>query len=518
MALAENRLAGSWRTLPAGWQALSGPKKIAVLVLTVALLFTLFFLGQALSRPRMAPLFSGLEPADAGRIVAKLQELAVTYSLANEGGTVLVPQDMVYDLRIRLASEGSLVGGGAGFELFDQTRLGATDFNQRLDFQRALQEELRRTIVQLEEVEQARVHLALPEPSVFIRETVNPSAAIVLKLSPFSRLKQDQVRGIVFLVAGSVEGLLPENITVVDTQGNILNGDVVGADHAAQLAETTLRQLEVRRDFEKEIELRVQRMLERVHGPGQALVMLTAEMDFDSRETTTVTFADEGVPRSRTAREETFQGTGGALPGEVGTDANIPGYAFAGGGGASEYSRTDETVNYELNETTERQLVAPGRLLRLHAAVVVNDKDGSLTESQLQQTQEVVAAALGFQEGRGDSISVQGMNFEEEYLEEARLAMDLAAQAAERRQYIMYGASALAALIVLLAMRKMLRGRRDTKLAAELAGLQMAAAVAGPLAERELSKEQQLHQSVRQLVEREPDTTAHLIRAWMVEE
>lgn len=103
-------------------------------------------------------------------------------------------------------------------------------------------------------------------------------------------------------------------------------------------------------------------------------------------------------------------------------------------------------------------------------------------------------------------------------MEEARLAMDLAAQAAERRQYIMYGASALAALIVLLAMRKMLRGRRDTKLAAELAGLQMAAAVAGPLAERELSKEQQLHQSVRQLVEREPDTTAHLIRAWMVEE
>lgn len=515
-----NQGATGWRALPATWQALSGPKKLAVLVLAAALLVTLFFLGQVIARPRMASLFTGLEPAEAGRIVDKLKELAVPYSLADEGRTILVPADRVYDMRIQLAGDATLAGGAAGFELFDQTKLGASDFNQRLDFQRALQEELRRTIVQLDEVEQARVHLALPEPSVFIRETAAPSASIVLKLRPFSELRQAQVRGIVSLVAGSVEGLLPENITVIDTQGNILNAELASADPAGQAAEASFRQLEVRRTFEKELEQRVQRMLERVYGPGQALVMVTAELDFDSRETTTVSFADEGVPRSRTATEETFRGTG-AAPAEAGTDTNIPGYVFTEAGD-SEYSRSDETVNYEINETRQRELTAPGRLLRLHTAVVLNDKGGSLTDTQLQQSREIVAAALGFQEGRGDSINVQGMNFETGYLEEAQTAMDRAAQAEERRQYIIYGALFLAGLIVLFTLLRVLRGWREVRLERELAGLQLqsAAPLQGATAEEEAlqAKEQRLHQRVRQMAEKEPDMTVHLIRAWLVEE
>ena len=129
-------------------------------------------------------MFTG-QAADAGRIAAKLQELGVDYELDQEGQTILVKDVEVYDLRIQLASDGALMGGSAGFELFDKTKLGATEFERRLDYQRALQEELRRTIVQLEEVEQARVHLTLPEPSVFVTETAAPSASIVLKLNPF---------------------------------------------------------------------------------------------------------------------------------------------------------------------------------------------------------------------------------------------------------------------------------------------------------------------------------------------
>jgi flagellar M-ring protein FliF len=492
-----------------------------VLVLTAVLLVTFFFLGRVVVTPRMASLFTGLEPAEADRIVDKLKELAVPYSLADEGRTILVPAEQVYEMRIQLAGDGALVGGGAGFELFDQTKLGATDFNRRLDFQRALQEELRRTIVQLDEVEQARVHLALPEPSVFIREAAAPSASIVLKLRPFSELRQAQVRGIVSLVAGSVEGLSPENITVIDTRGNILNANLVAADPAGQAAEASLRQLDVRRGFEKELEQRVQRMLERVHGPGQALVMVTAEMDFDSRETTTVTFADEGVPRSRTATEEVFRGTGTA-PAEAGTDTNIPGYVLAGAGGDSEYTRSDETVNYEINEIRERALTAPGRLISLHTAVVLNDKGDGLTETQLQQSREIVAAALGFQEARGDSINVQGMNFETGYLEEARTAMDRAAQAEERRQYIMYGALFLAGLIVLFTLLRAFRGWREDRLERELVGLQLKAAApmhaATPEDEALQAREQRLHQRVRQMAEKEPDMTVHLIRAWLVEE
>jgi flagellar M-ring protein FliF len=494
------------------------PEKISAVVLVAALFLTLFFLGQVIMRPRMAPLFSGLEPADAGKIAGKLQEMGVPYSLANEGRTILVGQDRVYDVRIQLASDGSLIGGGVGFELFDQTKLGATDFNRRLDYQRALQEELRRTIVQLDEVEQARVHLALPEPSLFIQDSANPSASIVLKLSPFSRLQKEQVRGIVYLVAGSVEHLQVDDVTIIDTQGNILSDLVDVLDPSAQLAESTLRQLDVKRTFEKELEQRVQRVLERVLGPGQAVAMMTAEFDFDSRETTIITFGNEGVLRSQSLLEEAFEGTGGALPTEAGTDSNIPGYVFTRTGD-TQYEKRDETANYEINEMTERQIRAPGHLIRLHAAVVVNDKGGNLTNAQLQQIRETVVSAVGFQEVRGDSISVQGMNFDTSHVEEARQAFDEARQQEMIRQYATAGAFVLAGLIVFFALLRMVRKRREADLDAQLAGLPLAANIEGqPLGEQELSEEQQMHQRVRQMADKEPEAVAYLLRVWLAEE
>ncbi|MBS4032698.1 MAG: flagellar M-ring protein FliF [Clostridiales bacterium] len=515
----ESRTPWNLRELPAKWQALSNPKKISAVVLVTALFLTLFFLGQVITRPRMAPLFSGLEPADAGKIAGKLQEMGVPYSLANEGRTILVGQDRVYDVRIQLASDGSLIGGGVGFEIFDQTKLGATDFNRRLDYQRALQEELRRTIVQLDEVEQARVHLAMPEPSIFIQDAANPSASIVLKLSPFSRLKKEQIRGIVYLVAGSVEHLQADDVTIIDTQGNILSDMVDVLDPSAQLAESTLRQLDVKRTFEKELEQRVQRVLERVLGPGQAVAMMTAELDFDARETTVITFGNEGVLRSQSLLEESFEGTGGALPAEAGTDSNIPGYVFAQAVGDTQYEKRDETANYEINETTERQIRAPGHLLRLHAAVVVNDKGGNLTNAQLQQIRETVVSAVGFQQERGDSISVQGMNFDTSHVEEARQAFDEARQQEMIRQYATAGALLLASMIVLFALLRMVRKRREADLDAQLAGLPVAANIQSkPLAEQELTEDQQMHQRVRQMAEKEPESVAYLLRAWLADE
>jgi flagellar M-ring protein FliF len=510
----ETQVGWSPQELPERWRQLSNPRKISAIILAVAIVFTLFFLGHTLSRPRMAPLFSALDPADAGRIVAKLHEMAVPYTLDDEGRTILVRADRVYDVRIQLASDGSLIGGGAGFELFDQTKLGATDFNRRLDFQRALQEELRRTIVQLEEVEQARVHLALPEPSVFIQDTAEPSASIVLRLSPFSRLKPEQIRGIIYLVSGSVENLQVDRISVIDTHGNILSNTLEDLDPTSQLAEATLKQMEVKRAFEREIEQRVQRMLERVVGPGQAIAMMTAELDFDAHESTVITFGTEGVPRSETITSESFEGTGGFMPGEAGTDSNIPGYVFVPQGGESSYERNDETTNYEINETTERQVRAPGRLMRLHAAVVVNDKGGELTQAQLNQIQEAVQSAVGYQIERGDSVSVQGMNFDTTAMDEARNEFDQALRQEQIRQYATAGAIVLAFLIVAFALWRMVRNRRERELEEQLAVLP----VLPQTEEQPVTREQQLHQRVRQLAEKEPDSVAYLIRAWLTEE
>ncbi len=516
----DERTTWSLDGLSSRWQALSNPKKVSVIVLVTAFFITVFFLGQFIARPRMAPLFSGLEPADAGKIAGKLQEMGVHYSLANEGRTILVGQDRVYDVRIQLASDGSLIGGGVGFELFDQTKLGATDFNRRLDYQRALQEELRRTIVQLDEVEQARVHLALPEQSIFIQDSANPSASIVLKLSPFSRLKKEQIRGIVYLVAGSVEHLQAGDVTVIDTQGNILSDLVDVLDPSAQLAESALRQLDVKRTFEKELEQRMQKTLERVLGPGQAVAMMTAEFDFDSRETTIITFGNEGVLRSHSLLEESFEGTEGAVPAEAGTGSNIPGYVFSQAGGDAKYERRDETSNYEINEITERQVMAPGRLLSLHAAVIVNDKGGKLTTAQLQQIHDIVVSAIGFQDERGDSISVQGMNFDTSHVDEARVAFDEAKQQEMIRWYVNIGAVILASLIVFFALFRMFRKRHEDSLDAELAKLSRPVAVENqPLEEQqELSEEQQMHQRVRQMADSEPEAVAYLLRTWLTDE
>jgi len=503
------------------WLDLSLAKKVAAGILAVALICTLFIIVRALSRPKMAPLFTELEASDAARVTERLKELGVAYTLASEGRSILVPEDKVYDLRIQLAGDGTLLASGTGFELFDETKLGATDFSRRIDYQRALQEELRRTIVQIDEVEQARVHLAIPEPSVFIEETAAPSASILLKLKPYAKLSELQVRGIINLVAGSVEKLSPEAITIVDTQGNILSSDIARS-MAEQLAEATNEQLAVRRSFERELEQRLQNLLDRVLGPGQSIAMLTAELDFNSTETTLITFGEEGVPRSQQVIREEWAGSGSFTGGEAGTGSNIPGYVVGGESGESTYSRTEETTNYEIDETREKQILAPGRLQRLHTAVVINSKDNNLSEAQIRQIEETVAAAIGYQEERGDSISVSAMDFDTSHIEAALEDWEKAQKQERLERYITLGAIALAALILLIFVLRFLAKRRERLLDEELAALPEV-----PVEEKEeaelapeeiMSSEQQTHKRVRQLADKEPEAVAFLIRAWLAED
>ena len=514
---------GIWQQWQERIGQMSMQRKIAAVLLIVAVLLMLIFVGQALFRPKFAPLFADLEPEDAGRICKKLQDMGVAYKLGQEGRSILVPEDRVYELRIQLASEGVLLGNSAGFELFDQTKLGVTDFSQRMDYQRALQEELRRTIVQLEEVEQARVHLALPEPSLFIRDSASPSASIVLKLKPYAVLDPAEVRGIMQLVAGSVENLKFEDVTIVDTRGNLLS-DVSLGDPAGQAADATSKQFAVRREFEAELERRLQRLLDRVLGPGQSIAMVTAELDFDSQETTMITFGTEGVPRSQTITRETWESSGGGLqPGEAGTDSNIPGYIIGSAQGEVNYERTDETTNYELNETTEKQILAPGRLQRLHTAVVLNTKTGQLKLEQIEQIEQTVAAAIGYQEERGDSISVSGMDFDTSLAEEAEREFAAAEQRERIKEYITMGAYALAAILVLIFGLRLLTDRRRRALEGEPVEVPQVPAAAEEeeedlVAIEATSAESRLRKRVRQLAEKEPETAAFLIRAWLSEE
>ncbi|MBC7324545.1 MAG: flagellar M-ring protein FliF, partial [Moorella sp. (in: Bacteria)] len=261
------------------WRGLTPGRRSAFIAVSLAAVVGGVFLLQWLLKPQYAPLFTSLQQRDAAAVVEKLKEMKVPYQLAAEGTTILVPKEQLYQVRLDLASAGVL-NSSQGFELFDQKKLGMTDFERNLDYQRALQGELQRTIVAMNEVEDARVHLVIPQPSVFLQEQQPPSAAVMLKLKPLAQLKPEQVRGIMELVAASVAGLKTENIRVIDVYGNVLSEGLAGSE-TAPLSQKQQNLMELKRQYERDLEQRLQAMLTRILGPGKAVAMVTADLNFD---------------------------------------------------------------------------------------------------------------------------------------------------------------------------------------------------------------------------------------------
>jgi flagellar M-ring protein FliF len=485
-----------------------------------------FFFAQWLGKVPYAPLFTGLEPREANQIVVKLKELNVRYQLAEQGATVMVPQNQVYELRMQMAGSGMLVGGGVGFEIFDQNRLGLTDFERQMNYLRALQEELRRTIVQLEAVEQARVHLVLPEPSVFIREERPASASVTLKLSPLARLEQEQVRAIIYLVASGVENLPPENVSVIDTRGNILS-DGLKVALPGNITQERAAQQELKKEFERNLERRVQAMLERILGPGRAVAMVTATLDFNSREVTRISYTSPGVLRSEQSLEEQSTSAAGA-PVPVGFDPNVDigGYPLAEDRAGATQSRTEVHRVYEVGQTQERVLYAPGKVTSLSTAVVL---DGELTPEKETSIRDIVAAAIGFQdnEERRDQIEVMSLAFDKTHLAEAEAEMAAltAARAREEqiRQWVTWGLQGLGIILAFILLFMLLRqisrlsSGRMVAVASDVPLTPVSAYVPAPLSPEEAQKRGKQEQ-VRKLAREKPEEVAQLVKTWIAED
>ena len=507
------------------WASLSSTRKALVAGGAAAIIIGLLFLGQWLVRDAYAPLFSDLSSEEAGGVIEKLDEMQIPYKVAGDGGTILVPEDVLYKTRLQLASAGVLDGAGRGFELFDETQLGTTDFERRLNYQRALQEELRRTISYLEEVEMCRVHLVLPEKSVFVEEEGAASASIVLDLKPFAQLKPDQVKGIIYLVSSSVENLPPENVNIIDTQGNILSEGVVAGTEGQSSSMLRQQQLQLKRDFEKNIEERVQRMLERIIGPGRAVVMVTADLNYDQRQVTRIEYGDDGVVRSEELVEKSSVSTdgGGGVPGSA---TNIGTYRGAEGGGQSSSTETSTTRNYEIDETQETVVYAPGELEGLSTSVAV---DGDLDADEVDQIRAIVETAIGYRPERGDQINVVSRTFDRTHIEEAEAEMAAAQREQERRerieQYITWGLTA-AGIIVLglilffgLRRRRRSRGREEEVVpvpVSQMASTQEEVPERVPTVEEKERKRK--YESIKDIAKENPEDAAGLIRAWLSEE
>lgn len=500
------------------WQALNQTQKIISALVAAGVVVCLFYLGQVATRPGYAPLFSGLEPKDAGVIVEKLKTMKIPYQITDQGKTIKVPEPQVYEARIQLASNGALGGGGMGFELFDQNKFGQTDFEQQVGYQRALQEELRRTVVQLDGVEQARVHLVIPQKSVFVNDQGTPTASVALKLKPSARIKPEQVQGICDLFVGSVEGLKPENVHVIDTDGNVLSDNFKSSDPKAVVSRATLDQQKAQRDYEKELEKRVQQMLAQIMGQNKAAAMVTADLDFNQQQTNSTTASNpDNLKISEHTIKETGKGsdTGGA----AGTDSNVTTTPFVQGLGSSNYTKDENTTNYQVNTKQETVVKAPGSVKRLSAAIVVNDAAGPV---DVQKVRDVVAAAIGYDQNRGDQINVSSMAFDDSYQKKVEAEMAQADASAKDKDrlytYALAGGALLAVIMTLIAL--LLRRRRSAQRVVdgeEVVDEDELIPVKAMELDREQKARDDKQKQIRDMAKEKPEDVAEILKVWVKE-
>lgn len=509
---------GSFDSIKKIWGSLSRMRQLLIAGVAIALLAGVVLWSQQHVRgPAYATLFSGLEPKDAGEIVAELERQGIPFRLEQGGGRVLVPEADVHRTRLALASGGLPRGGVVGFEIMDQARLGATDFDRRVNYVRALQGELSRTIMEIQGVEAARVHLALPEPSLFIQQTRPATAAVMVQLHPTASLDPAQVRGIAHLVSRGVEGLTPENVTIVDYGGRILSLEA-GLDGSGRASSA---QLDVQQSFQRNLETQLQRLLETVLGRGNVACRVTAELNFDQTTVSRRTFqpvdGGTGLARRVEELEELFTGQGGAgIP--TGITANVPTYPIAAQpGGQTTYERRDIARDYELNEILEETVVAPGTIRRLSVAVVVNRE---LTPAQEAALSSTVAAAIGYDPARNDRITVSGIMFDTTLADQLRQDLERQREAetrAERQSRIIMMASAGAAalLLVILTVVMLPKGGKRKQLAAQTTPVAVPAAVAAELSGAALRGPQD---RVARLARQDPAAVAQVLKTWLAEE
>src|SRR5581483_7149596 len=416
------RLQAMWAQLWAFFSGLPPARRILIAGVGAASMAAVLGVAWWVQRPLYRPLFTNLSQQDAGAIVEALKAEKVPFELEDGGRAVLVPSERLYELRLSLASRGLPEGGGIGFELFDRQTLGQTDFLQRLNYQRALQGELGRTIGQLGGVESARVHIAIPERSVFVAEDRRPSASVVVKLAPGRALSRAQVDGIVHLVASSVESLDADSVTVVDEAGRMLTADRGRGDAAA--ASSTA--LDTQHALERQLEERVETMLGAVVGRDKAIARVAASLDLARVERTEETWDPDrsAVRTQRTTKEETTapHGPGGA----PGVQANLTNEAT--GPSPAEpptSSRKDESQSYEISKVVSRTVAPAGAVKQLSVAVLI---DGTYSEEggkrvfqprpqeELDRLRDLVKSAVGISEARGDKVEIESVPFQTETL------------------------------------------------------------------------------------------------------
>ena len=515
-----------------------------VVLLFALILGSSYFYG---SKPDLVPLFTNMEAKDAGEVAAKLKESKIQYEVqeTKQGVTILVPSKDVHGARLDLATQG-LPRGNKGFEIFDDSKLGVTEFQNKVNYLQALQGELTRTIEQIAAVDKVRVHIVLPEDSLYKKNEKPATASIMLKLRPDKKLSKKEIKGIVNLTAHSIQGLTPENITIVDDTGKILNDP--DEDDEKNVSNQTISQLEMTRKVKERMQKDVQSLLDQALGEGRAFVRVNVELDFDQRQTDRQIFTpvvdESGIIRSQQDMSESYTGTSNNPGGPAGVQSNIPGYVAQAETANAQYEKKESTKNYEINEEKSKIIASPGSIRRVNIAVLVND---DITRAQQDSILRSVSSAVGINAERGDTVSVEPLPFSTE-LADRRAAEEAAERARQDRNFYMSVAAGvlLLALIIgaVLLRRRRLRLERE---AYEEEQRQLALAeqerleeerrmeqeraeliAAGQVPEQLVDEEPQLtedelktlseREAIEKLINEKPAEVAMLVKTWLSED
>lgn len=470
-------------------------------------------------------LYAGMDAKSAAGVVEYLQKEHIPYQLQGEG-TVMVPADQVYAARLKLAGQDIAPGGDSGFELFDKkAEFGISDFAQQVNYQRAMQGELARTIEVLPLVSSARVHIVLARESAFADRKREASASVMLKLSGSQKLSRQNVYAIQNLVAASVPGLDPAAVTVVDAAGNLLSRD---EQQAALGAGQSLQETQGR--IEQRLETRITGMLEQVVGEGQAVVRVTAVLNRQMSEQNKQSFnPDEQVVRSQKEASENRSSTEATALGVPGTASNTPGANQATAQNAASptdtASRNERTVNYEISSLTEHKVIPSGGITRISVAAIVGGSFATpgdaasfqpRSKAELKTLQGLIERAIGFDEDRGDSVEIQSMpllDIASSQDEEAMNAQESKAFYLELARYGLAGlAMLLLAFFILRPLARMINsGSDEKKKEAEAQAASASLQSLSPAAFAHLESMQQ----ARQAIQHQPDRAGKIVREWV---
>lgn len=507
-------------------------------------------LGTVLSRPAMSPLFSGLDPAESAQVVRVIEQMDVPYDMGGDGTAIYIPRADFSRVRMALAENGLPSRGGVGYEIFDESNsLGMTSFMQKVNRLRALEGELARTIQSVQGIEAARVHLVLPDREAFSREAPDPSASVVIRTRSGFSLERAQALAIRHLVSSSVPNLRSGAITVMDSSGTLL------------LAEESGEKQEVGAEgLRTAIEARIARNIENLLAPrvgvGNVRVQVSADLDMTKEVVRSQRFnPDEQVVRStQMVEEESAEESSDA---NVSVEQNLPETGMGGESGSrSNRARTEETVNYEISNTVVESVVEPGRIRRISVAVLVNGvhttQDGEPVyqdrdPQELERVDQLVRSAMGFDAERGDSVTVESLQFMDYALDVGEpVGIDFAAILAENMMDILRWLFVLIALaLAVFGLRPVILRLlpREEQAAATAGGaddaddatqLALTSETAAPAAEgiegdggdeETVSIEQvkgdiQLGkiQKLTELVEKNPDQAVKVMKAWIARE